>query len=1220
MGRGGPRLLVHHGPVDADAPRASLWTLGEDGRPTQVQVWWTSEYRGALFRLSDWVQLGTGGWLPRAQRGERRDLRWSAVQGGAALAEVAPGAPFALFETRPPAATDLTPRAADVETETYLRVLLRRVGYGQPQWVPAKRRGGAHVVHGHVRLDPRAVLGERRGLGADGPLRTESKLLAGTRAGDWDPRWPNGVIPYVVDAEHENHQDVRDGIAAINARTNLRLVPRTHEPIYVRFSKPTPDDGCSSSTIGRTRGVTVIKIPDGCTSEGTVMHEIFHAAGVEHEQKRPDRDLYVEVHEENVEPDELHNFQRLPDSDPHTPYDYESVMHYSASAFSENGKDTISVIGPGAERGASIGNRGGMSYYDILGINRMYPMGSAEIPLVPELVLFDERDFVDGDSGVIGVQASVDDLDLLPVPREGKDPSELHDDASSILVRSGEWTLCLKRKCTPGKRVRGRNNVAVSPTSGPHRDGRLANSSQFGGYLCDNCISAVRLDAPTPSGLVPGEYYSFQALRETGSYLMTGPNDFRGWLDPATTDAEKQRATFRAVPGLAGYGVSLQPAGYPDRFLCGGFWWAHQLTPAIVADDDDLAAFRRHCTYRVFRGLAGHGGDGDLLSFQYGHSPGESDGWSDTFAAPSQMPDQWAVREWAKPFRAWESAPTDLSWTDFTLRRTAPLWTQVPQPSDWTAPAHGRGVRWRPLLERTELPSLVDVDGGGQADLVVEYDAHGKRRWQVRRSLGTRFETPQHEAATDWVHAQPVAIADFGGDPAKDLLLLYEVDGATRLQVRHFDRDRGEFVLEGDDWLELPAADRWAVVGVAQIDGQAGADIVLRWERNPDFGWVSYLADPRGGFGREETVFESSRTNYFLHRRTRVAGVADIDGRAGAEVVMRVDTTKGARTWQAFAWTSGGGWQSTGEWARVASADARTAAIADLSGDGKADLLLERPAGPGKRRWQTWASDGARFVDGGAIAEVAPPRSGTRLVGLGDVNPGVQRGVDLVLQSPDGPDAMRYEAWSSTGVLQVPPAKTITASTSHHAIGVGDVDGDGAADLWLQLDDAAGRHWVVARSDGSGLGEAAILSGTSALDVRTLAKPLSRRLRNKPRGLCLDLPTGAANLELAACDGSADQGWLHDFDGDLRSAVTGFCVTHHWRGAGVGKPLRTAPCTTWFETAWHPVSTGDGWFQLQNRDRGTCLGFAPGTAASEGAKVAVATCVAGDPSQLWTWE
>ena len=48
-------------------------------------------------------------------------------------------------------------------------------------------------------------------------------------------------------------------------------------------------------------------------------------------------------------------------------YDFNSVMHYRASAFSNNGEDTITT-----KNGESIGQRNGFSDLDIKGINDLY--------------------------------------------------------------------------------------------------------------------------------------------------------------------------------------------------------------------------------------------------------------------------------------------------------------------------------------------------------------------------------------------------------------------------------------------------------------------------------------------------------------------------------------------------------------------------------------------------------------------------------------------------------------------------------------------------------------------------------------------------------------------------------------------------------------------------------------------------------------------------------
>ena len=59
------------------------------------------------------------------------------------------------------------------------------------------------------------------------------------------------------------------------------------------------------------------------------MHEIGHAIGFYHEIRRPDRDKYVVINRENIQPDELFNFYKLHWLDTEIEYDLSSVMHYT---------------------------------------------------------------------------------------------------------------------------------------------------------------------------------------------------------------------------------------------------------------------------------------------------------------------------------------------------------------------------------------------------------------------------------------------------------------------------------------------------------------------------------------------------------------------------------------------------------------------------------------------------------------------------------------------------------------------------------------------------------------------------------------------------------------------------------------------------------------------------------------------------------------------------
>lgn len=85
-----------------------------------------------------------------------------------------------------------------------------------------------------------------------------------------------------------------------------------------------------------------------------------------------DRDNYVEIHLENVEPKTRYNFDKV-DSDAYgdfgTSYDLLSVMHYSSKAFSMNGLDTI--VPRNAQYSSLIGAKE-LSPDDVRRINNMY--------------------------------------------------------------------------------------------------------------------------------------------------------------------------------------------------------------------------------------------------------------------------------------------------------------------------------------------------------------------------------------------------------------------------------------------------------------------------------------------------------------------------------------------------------------------------------------------------------------------------------------------------------------------------------------------------------------------------------------------------------------------------------------------------------------------------------------------------------------------------------
>ncbi|XP_059475000.1 hatching enzyme 1.2-like [Neocloeon triangulifer] len=189
---------------------------------------------------------------------------------------------------------------------------------------------------------------------------------------DTNFRWADGVIPYsIVDGifNETELQLLSDAFEAYHNYTCIKFVPYDgNQTDYIVIQGE--DTGCWSS-VGRRGGVQYVNLqPPGCIRKlGTPEHELLHTIGFHHEQSRTDRDDYVSILWANIKPLTVYNFFIVNNTSPFgAAYDYGSVMHYSATAFSSNALPTIETIPPGIP----IGQRDGLSQSDIDRVNAMY--------------------------------------------------------------------------------------------------------------------------------------------------------------------------------------------------------------------------------------------------------------------------------------------------------------------------------------------------------------------------------------------------------------------------------------------------------------------------------------------------------------------------------------------------------------------------------------------------------------------------------------------------------------------------------------------------------------------------------------------------------------------------------------------------------------------------------------------------------------------------------
>ncbi|CAF4633044.1 unnamed protein product [Rotaria sp. Silwood1] len=180
----------------------------------------------------------------------------------------------------------------------------------------------------------------------------------GVALGGTGVAWTNGVVPYEIASGYNSAQETfiiaamekLERLIAINNVQCIRFRPRiSSDPYYITI----------------VRG-------SGCSSYVSFFHE----------QSRPDRDEYITVYYENIRPGMEHNFVKFNNSfvdTLNTSYDYASVMHYPANAFSVNNRSTIVPLQPNV----TIGQRVNLSSIDILEVRILYNCPTSGVTLPP---------------------------------------------------------------------------------------------------------------------------------------------------------------------------------------------------------------------------------------------------------------------------------------------------------------------------------------------------------------------------------------------------------------------------------------------------------------------------------------------------------------------------------------------------------------------------------------------------------------------------------------------------------------------------------------------------------------------------------------------------------------------------------------------------------------------------------------------------------------------
>ncbi len=143
-----------------------------------------------------------------------------------------------------------------------------------------------------------------------------------------------------VSEPHRQH--FRDAAEEWAMFANLTFIERTNQPNYILVNDdPTIDNG--NASIGMLGGPQPMNIGSTAWNRVTLIHEIGHTLGLNHEHQRSDRDTYVTIIGANVPGGPSNpSWVKYSNSINYGAYDFYSVMHYARETGSTvEGGDTV---------------------------------------------------------------------------------------------------------------------------------------------------------------------------------------------------------------------------------------------------------------------------------------------------------------------------------------------------------------------------------------------------------------------------------------------------------------------------------------------------------------------------------------------------------------------------------------------------------------------------------------------------------------------------------------------------------------------------------------------------------------------------------------------------------------------------------------------------------------------------------------------------------------
>jgi len=268
-----------------------------------------------------------------------------------------------------------------------------------------------------------------------------------------------------------------------------------------------------------------------------------------------------------------------------------------------------------------------------------------------------------------------------------------------------------------------------------------------------------------------------------------------------------------------------------------------------------------------------------------------------------------------------------------------------------------------------------------------------------------------------------VASADFNGDGRADVLWRNQGSGQNYLYPMN-----GTQVLPTEGFLRTVAQLEWSIVGVGDFDGDGKADVLWRNTRTGQ----NYIY-----FMNEKTIVAEGFLRTVPDQGWRVAGIGDLDGDGRDDIVWRHQSTGETYLYP----MAGLSIKPTEGFVRTVSDLAwRIAGVADLDGDGKADILW-RNSSTGQN--YLYPMNGKTILSTEGFLRTVADQS-WQIAAVGDLDRDLK--ADIVWRNARSGENYVY-FMNGTTIRSEGYLRTV-ADLAWSIVDSGDYDGDGKTDLF----------------------------------------------------------------------------------------------------------------------------------------------------------------------------